>query len=260
MKITISPKSKLFPGFATRIEKEIKDNVTMHNVLLFLSGGSCIKAYPYLAESILRLFRNSEDDDIQNLTILQVDERFQPKKKEDSNAYQMEKAGLWKTCQKANLEYYTVSQERSLGDSVEFYNDTMKKFNISRMPQFDKEGTQRKKKMYQIGVFGIGEDGHTAGLLRGYESYWNTESFYVGYENSGQFKNRITLTPCSIKKMDMIFVLVQGDKKKKVLKKLNHLTMKQCSNEDEKELENKFPAVVLSDIPQVEIFTDQKIS
>lgn len=252
MKINTFSRSKLFPELAARIEREVKENITMHNVLLFLSGGSCVKLYPYLAKSILTLFRNSEDDDIQNLTILQVDERFQPGKKEDTNAFQIEKTGLWKACLKAQVEYYMISQERSLEDSTDYYNDTIKKFNISRMPQFDKSGNQRKKQMYQIGVFGIGEDGHTAGLLPGYKSSWDGETCcYVGYENSGSFKKRITLTPSSIKKMDVAFILASGKKKKKVLKKLKS---SRKANTD------AFPALVLLDIPQIEVFTDQKFS
>jgi 6-phosphogluconolactonase len=247
MTIIKTPSSKLFINAADRLSKEIKDTLSNHNVVLYLSGGSALALYPYLAKALIKLCKTSVDDDMMNLAILQVDERFEPKNDEDSNALQIEKTGLWRSCDKTGVEHYMITKERVMEDAVDFYNTTLKKFNTSRMPQFNKDGTQRKKTMYQIGIFGIGEDGHTAGLLPGYQKIWDVDESYVGYENEGKFKKRITMTPALIRQMDFAIVVAKGEKKKKVVKKLV---------DPKGERLDEFPAGILRKIKTVEVYTD----
>lgn len=221
-----------------------------HNIgqktLLLLSGGSATKLYPAVAE-----FIKTSELDFGYLVIGQVDERkFNSQQstvnREDTNAYQIEKTGLWEACRLKNISYYLVSQEGTLEDAAEKYN--------RQMEEFFKDYT------YKIGVLGIGEDAHTAGLLPGYQNVWNNNQFVVGYDiQPGQdkamalsclktFRRRITATPFALKQLDQAVIVATGAKKKWAIEKV----LDPGSLEDF----DKYPAAVLQKIKKADLFTD----
>lgn len=202
--------------------------------LLFLSGGSAVKIYRRITNCELR---------IKNLAIALVDERFRPGKsfnsqhltfnKEETNAYQIEKTRLWKACRKNNIPYYSISQEGALEEAARKYNIQIEKL----FKEYD----------YKMAVLGIGKDSHTAGLLPGYLSLWNTDKLVVGYKNDGKYAVRISLTPKALQMLDQALVVALGDKKKQAIKNaLNPLNLNKL---------DKYPAVLLQKIKKVDLFT-----
>lgn len=202
--------------------------------LLLLSGGSVVNIYHQLSK-----FLNSKSSNLPFLSIALVDDRFHPDwtKQAQSldvniNSHLIEKTGFWETCYKKKIHYYTISQEGTLAESARQYNKIINRL----FSQYD----------YKIAVLGIGEDGHTAGLIPGYEKAWDTNNFVVGYENNGQFKQRITMTPKAIKELDQAIVLAKGKKKKRVVDILLNETVSL----------NKFPMGIIHKIPRVDLFLD----
>jgi 6-phosphogluconolactonase/glucosamine-6-phosphate isomerase/deaminase len=95
-----------------------------------------------------------------------------------------------------------------------------------------------------IGQFGIGADGHTAGVLPdtiGVKDQ-GTACFYSG----GQYE-RITLTLKTIRNINIAYTFAFGESKKEIVEKLK--------NED-LSLE-EMPAQVLKEIPESYLFSDQ---
>lgn len=210
-------------------------------VLLFLSGGSAVQLYKKLGESLLR-----NEIDSSYIAFAQVDERFQPEDKNDVNAVSIERTGLWEVCKKKNIPYYLISQEGTLEDSARQYNETVSKL-LTEYP-------------YRLAILGIGEDGHTAGLLPFHERYWNKKPMVVGYtvkerqNNTAvsfcqrfRFKKRVTLTPKALK-LNFALVVASGEKKRWAIE-----------NAFKKENKNSidiYPAALLQKIQKVDLFTD----
>lgn len=219
--------------------KSLKDHEN-EKIFLLLSGGSAVKLYERIAKYELRST---------NLAFAQVDERFQPESKEDINAYQIEKTGLWKVCGEKNIPYYLVPQEGTLEQAAGKYNSTLKDL-FEHFP-------------YKIGVLGIGEDCHIAGLIPRYKASWNKDKLVAGYEiDHGQssakaelchrnFRKRISVTPRVLEKLDRAIVVALGEKKKWAIE--NALSEANIDNL------NKYPAAILQKIKKVDLFTDVKI-
>lgn len=213
-------------------------------LVLFVSGGSAIDIYTHFARSL-----GGRTSDVSFLTIAQVDERFQHTQdtprvcstpvgwRDQSNAQAIEKTGLWNVCGEKNISYHIIFQEGTLEEAANEYNETMKSF-----------GFAQDKEFYKIALLGIGEDGHIAGLLPGYEKVWNVNSYAVGYNNSGKYPQRISLTPKALRLMNMSIIYAKGAKKQKVLKEL-------LDRNNRKNLDD-FPAGIFREIENVHLFTD----
>ena len=189
--------------------------------LLLLSAGSAVNIYPLFAEKLKNLSKKPHF-----LTIAQADERFQPENKEDINAYQIEKSGL---------TFYAVDQKGTMEESAQKYNQTISKLY--------------KNTDFRIAILGIGDDGHTVGLLPGYRKLWDKDTFAVGYKNKGRFPQRVTFTPKALQQCNFAVVCLAGKTKKQVLWKLER--------ESEEGL-NIFPASILYSIPEAVVLADAK--
>ncbi len=210
-------------------------NITQETLLL-LSGGSAVELYKSLTE-----FIKESDLDWKFLRIAQVDERFFGTfNNDDINAHQVEKTGLWEVCKKKKIPYLLISQEGTLSDSTKEYNKNLEKLF--------------KECVYKIAVLGIGDDGHTAGLLPGYKRVWNTANLVAGYKNLGRFNQRITITPKAIRMLDQVIVMAVGEKKRNPIK---HLTFNIKQTTEEMKMD-EFPAIILRVIPQVDRFVDRE--
>lgn len=220
-----------------------------HNIgqktLLLLSGGSVTRLYSDLAQ-----FINTSDLNFDFLAIGQVDERFKPeqpggfKSTKEINAEFIRETGLWQVCQKKNIPYNFPHQEGTLEEAAKKYNKQLSDL-FEHFP-------------YKIGVLGIGEDSHTAGLLPGYERVWNIDKYIIGY-NLGQnnprglfcqhkFKQRISVTPRALRQLDHTIVVAVGEKKKEAID--NVINPLNIDNFD------KYPAAILQKIKKVDLFTD----
>lgn len=205
-------------------------------VALFLSGGSAINIYNPLAELL-----NQYSGD---LVLALVDERFSSDiNNKDSNFVQIAKQShLFKTAVQNGRQVLKVLHGRNIDDEVKTYNQEVDKL-------FDDDH-------FKIAILGIGLDGHTAGILpyknkEEINAIFDTDEKVVGYENNGPFPQRITLTPKALMSLDAAIVYAVGEEKRTVLKQL--------INDTSLDNLHQFPATLINQIPQVELFTDIKL-
>lgn len=188
-------------------------------ILFFVTGGSSIAVGVKVAELLRK-------HSCQNLTIMLTDERYGKVDHADSNWRQLIEKG------------FSLPQAKLIpiltGDS---YAITTKKFNQT----LNKEFTSAE---YKIGLFGLGKDGHIAGILPGSGGVYS-QDFAFGYDTPTF--SRITITPRTIEKLDEIVVWAQGKDKWSTLKDL------------EKNIDiAKQPAQVLKKVSLLTIFSDYK--
>lgn len=187
------------------------------NVLLFLSGGSNISVGVKIAELL-------KSEDCKNLTITLVDERYGDFGHPNSN---------W---QKLLDQGFDLPQAKLIpvlgGDDPTF---TVEKFNENMAYEFNVAE-------YTIGLFGVGLDGHTAGILPNSVAV-QSQDLVCGYETQEFY--RITITPNLIENLNEAVVFVQGEEKWPVLDDL------------QKNIDiMKMPAQVLKKVKLLTVFTD----
>lgn len=190
-------------------------------VLFFVTGGSSIA----ICVKIAKLLRNYPRQDlIKNLTVALTDERYGPLNHPDSNWYQLVREGF--VLSSAKLIPILTDEDRTV---------TVKKFETILHQEFTRTE-------YKIGLFGIGADGHTAGILPESGAV-KSEDLACGYDTLTF--SRITITPKTIEKLDEAVIWVQGENKWSVLENL------------EKDIDIiKQPAQALKRVPLLTIFTD----
>jgi 6-phosphogluconolactonase/glucosamine-6-phosphate isomerase/deaminase len=219
MELTIKTTTKIddcADFISSSILKQLKSN---KRVLFFVTGGSSIAVCVKISEIIKKSSHH-------NLTIMLTDERYGPINHPDSNWYKLIEAG------------FSLPEARLIpiltGDT---HDITTKKFNIILNQEFENAE-------YKIGLFGVGIDGHTAGILPETIAV-NSPNLASGY-NTSTF-SRITITPLAIEKLDEAIVWIQGKTKWQILKDLeNDINIA------------KQPAQILKKVPLLTIFTDYK--
>ena len=188
-------------------------------VLFFMAGGSSIS----VAVKVAELLREHPH---QNLTITLTDERYGPSDHFNSNYFQLLEKGF--NLPEAKLIPVLIDDDRNI---------TTKKF-IKILEE------ELKLADYRIGLFGIGVDGHTAGILPNSLAI-QCQDLVCSYDTS--VFSRITITPKVIEKLDEAIVWAQGEEKWEVLKNL------------EKNIDiNLEPAQILKKVPLLTIFSDYK--
>jgi 6-phosphogluconolactonase/glucosamine-6-phosphate isomerase/deaminase len=229
IKYTQINNNELFDTVIKRLIEKI--NNYKARSLIFLSGGSVVGLYPLLGQAI-----EEGKIDRKKICFAQVDERYRPDNIEEVNAEAIEKTGLWKVCTKYGIPFHLISQELSFSQSVKAYDETVG--NLFTLYQ------------NRIAILGMGEDGHTAGLLPGYRKEWDEKQFVVGYKNDGLYPLRISITPFAIKQLSEGIVIALGDKKKEIINKLNSTEIKDI---------NQYPVTLLDTIQNSKIYTDQNL-
>lgn len=172
------------------ISTAVNDALGKGSVLLLLSGGSNI--------GISRLIRDKLD--IGNtLTVGLIDERYGEPGHEDSN---------WQKLVEAGFDFDETVQLPVLdGSDIE---TTARNYSLKLEEAFAASNTV-------IGVFGIGEDGHTAGVLPGSPAVKTDD--IVSRFKAKDFE-RITTTPALIDRFDTAFLVAIGGDKREQLNKL----------------------------------------
>lgn len=187
-------------------------------VLLFVTGGSSVAVGVKVCELL-------QGKPVENLTIMLTDERYGQVDHPDSNWYRLVKNGF-------NISG-AIFVPILVGEGI---ISTTQKFNIALDQQL-------KIADYKIGLFGIGKDGHTAGILPESVAVLS-QDLAVSYDTP--IFVRITITPKTIEKLDEAVVWMQGEDKWKVVKDLI-----------ENDIEIiKQPAQILKKVPLLTIFTD----
>lgn len=187
-------------------------------VLWLLSGGSGAKVCIDIANRL-------GPDSLGNLYVTLSDERFVPVGHADENWRQLLDLGL--NLPSANLYRPLNSKDiqQTTDDFIEWLDVTKSKVD------------------YTIGVFGMGADGHTAGIKPGSEAIYSKAS--AAYFTGEDFK-RITITPVFIKTMDNAVLQVFGAEK--------HKAVEQLLNSDLSV--GRQPAQILKQVPSSKLYTD----
>lgn len=188
-------------------------------VLWLVPGGSSISVAVEAAKIIAK-------HDHHNLTITLTDERYGDIGHPDSNWRQLKEAGF--ILPEANI--IRVLFDYSFQETAKVFASNLKK----ELPEAD----------YVIALFGVGADGHTAGILPGSPALFS-EKFACAYD-AGNFE-RVTITPLVIPYINEAIIFAQGESKWPTLKKLNQ----DISINDQ-------PVQILKKINKLTIFSDYK--
>jgi 6-phosphogluconolactonase/glucosamine-6-phosphate isomerase/deaminase len=198
------------------ITQSINKLLEKGSVLLLVSGGSNIKLAVQISNHLK--IKNS-------LTIGLIDERYGPKGHIDSNWSQLLAAGL-NSNNFNTLPIITTYQ--SLEDTSSNYSHRLKQ--------------AANDSDYVTGIFGIGIDGHTAGILPGSSA---VESNDIVTHFIGPDYQRITITPTFMRSIDKAFLVSFGSQKHEQLA----LLQEALPTSDQ-------PAQALKQITDLTIYTD----
>jgi 6-phosphogluconolactonase/glucosamine-6-phosphate isomerase/deaminase len=122
----------------------------------------------------------------------------------------IEQTGLIRYLKKAKTRFYPILENKSFEQTTKDYDETVR-YLFNYFPK-------------NIGILGIGVDGHTAGIPAGRIKnqelrIMNATDLVTSFNNfPAEQRERITLTFLGLSKLDQIIVLVFGKDKKKALK------------------------------------------
>ena len=200
---------------AKELTKHIENN---EKVLWLLSGGSSIQIAVSASKMLAGL-------DLSKLFVSLTDERYGGVGHESENWQQLVDGGL--SLPGANL-YRPL-----IGESVE---KTVLEFN-------NWLDINMKNSDYRLGIFGIGTDGHTAGIKPNSTA---TRSSELVSSFKGDDFERVTISFNAIKKLDEAIIQVSGKDKKAVLGEvINH--SKPITDQ---------PAQILKQVPNATIYSN----
>jgi 6-phosphogluconolactonase/glucosamine-6-phosphate isomerase/deaminase len=187
-------------------------------VLWLVPGGSAIQ----IAAAVSTQLRGHS---LKNLAVTLTDERYGPVGHPDSNWHQLEQAGF----SLPGAELMPVLSGADMEATTANFAATLER-ELARAD-------------YRLGFFGIGPDGHTAGMLPDSPAV-TAQGFASGYSANYE---RITMTVPAIRRLDEAVVYAVGENKWPVLDQL----------EGQVEL-TKQPAQALKPVSKLTIFNDYK--
>ncbi len=186
-------------------------------VLFFATGGSSITVCVKIAEA-LRYFP------CKNLTVMLTDERYVSINGLDSNFWSLKEKGF----HIEGAKIIPILEGRDIKETTRKFAERLKE----KLSGAD----------YKIGLFGIGADGHTTGILPGSPAVDSLK--YASFYEAPPFL-RITMTLKAIEKLDQAVIFMQGEEKREALLNLK------------KEIEvAKQPAQIFKKVPLLTIFTN----
>lgn len=191
-------------------------------VLWLICGGSNLP----IAVEVMNLIRqNVSLLVLEKLTIMQTDERYGPVGHTDSNWQQLLDLNFNMT----GLKVHPILRNHSLVKTVEEFSDEI--------------NTNFNKADVILAQFGMGADGHIAGILP-HSLGASCNSPACGYE--GEPFVRISLSFPSLEKVHIAFAYVFGESKKRAV---DDLVSKDLTLDDE-------PAQILKKLPEVHFYSD----
>lgn len=203
-------------------------------VLWLVSGGSNI---PISVRVMKAVRAGVGEDPIFSLTVALTDERFGPVGHKDSNWKRLEDAGFDFSGVEAVavLRRSDLRNDPALNEAVSEYSKNI----TAAMTNAD----------FIVAQFGIGADGHIAGILPG--SPATTSKEFVSAYEAPPF-TRITLTFPALRKIDAAYIFVFGESKKEAVGRL----MDAMRGENNEMLE-KLPSLVLNEMLEAVVYSDQ---
>jgi len=186
---------------ANETVSEILEKYSDYKTALFLSGGSTPK----------KLYEQfAIDKKLKAGAVGQIDERFGSKNHKNSNEQMIKNTGLIEYFENKNIRFYPIlEKEVGIEDSARQYDEALR-FIFKYFPK-------------SVGILGIGEDGHTAGIpsipqiaLKMLED----QSELVDYYEAEKYGARITMNFHGISMLDLIIVLALGQEKRETLSQI----------------------------------------
>jgi 6-phosphogluconolactonase/glucosamine-6-phosphate isomerase/deaminase len=178
------------------LERTLNDALAkFNNVIWFVSGGSNIQIS---VDTLNKL----DKANLAKLHVLLIDERFGEPGHKDSNYKQLLDAGF---------SPEIVDFKPVLKEHLDYLSETTSAYDHMVRNAFSEAD-------FVVGQFGIGPDGHTAGILPGSTAADDNENLVASYETP--IYDRITLTPKAIKAMSVCYVYVMGENRKDVIEEL----------------------------------------
>jgi 6-phosphogluconolactonase/glucosamine-6-phosphate isomerase/deaminase len=198
------PTDSLISDTAEWLAQYLDDELTTHPVLLLLSGGSAIQMYQGMFKQLL-----TRRSDLSSLIISLFDERYVPVADPNSNETQLKEAGIVQATLQAGaswISYLSASNEEpeQLAQAV------------------SEQLTQAMSDHTVIILAGIGDDGHTAGLLPTHDqtiinTVFNSTQLVSYYQlpadTANPHRRRLTATPYLISQAKQVIVYAVGVKK-----------------------------------------------
>lgn len=189
----------LTPRRGIEAAKELLYENCNHRTVLFLSGGNTPKP---LYEALAR------EKKLKAGAVSLIDERYGDISHPDSNQKMIAETGLIEYL-KETSRFYPVLEGKAQDETTKNFDETLRLLY----------GSFRKS----IGILGIGEDGHIAGIAPNRKGFTNPifadDISLAAYFNGrlGVFRQRITQTFLALSKLDLIIVLAFGEKKKQAI-------------------------------------------
>ena len=201
---------------AASINRELDNG---HKVLWFATGGSSIKIESRIAQKIHKDFKGE-------LVITLTDERFGNLNHPDSNWFQLKESGF----DVPSAKFIPFLNGKS-------FRETVEEIRVKIKEEFEKAD-------YKIGMFGLGIDGHIAGILPRSDAV-HSDELICAYDTP-QY-DRITITPHVISKLDEAVMCALGDMKWPMIEKF-----------EEDWPIDEVPSQILKSVPLLTIFSDYK--
>ena len=216
-----SPPQAAINDVVNRLTTEL---VAGKQVVWLVSGGSNVM----LEVAIMDSLRDQISENLQNLTIIPMDERYGDPGHENSNTEFMRRSGFLPGA----AEWIDVlAHDVSFNETIAYYEDVISEaFAVSHII---------------VGQFGLGSDGHVAGILPGSPACEEDYANVVGYEWNDYV--RLTLSPRALRAITVAFVPAYGSDKELALKRM------QQNAESIEDL----PASLLYNIPEVCVYNEQ---
>jgi 6-phosphogluconolactonase/glucosamine-6-phosphate isomerase/deaminase len=218
MKFIRTPNAKKgIKALETRLSTELSKN---KRVLWIVPGGSSIPA-------AVEIMKSLPEEETKNLAIFLTDERYGEVGHINSNAKQLADAGF---ASKQAIFVPALAPGFSLEETKERYSEAVKRaFEHAEVI---------------IGLFGIGTDGHLAGILPHSEAI-EADGWVTAYTASEH--TRVTLTFEALRHLSVAYAFVFGEAKKQALELLQ--------NEDLPLADE--PSQILKELPEAYIYNDQ---
>lgn len=188
------------------------------SVLWLVPGGSAMKV-------ATKVLAGLEDVDTSKLCITLTDERYGRPGHADENWIQLEQLGF----NVSTINAYRVLRGEDADATAQDFADKLERLFATHD--------------YKIGLFGIGADGHTAGI-KPHTVAVTSDEYAVQFE--GADFARVTMTPKAIAELDEVVAYAYGTDKYPALRQLLH--------EDLPLLDQ--PAQALKTVPRSTLFSD----
>lgn len=140
------------------------------------------------------------------------DDRFVPHDDKDSN-YRMVREALFDHVPIPPANIYAVAGTGAVEDAARDYQENLRTF-------YGSQALDASRPLFDVTFMGLGEDGHTASLFPGNPVLDETVNWVMPVTDPSVPQARVTLTYPALASSDVMAFLVEGEKKRSVLKRV----------------------------------------